>query len=97
MLLLSLHHSFITEDEFMLLYDASISKNPTFPHKDYDRFNLDDMDETECYREFRVRKLDIPRLAEALKLPEGLSCHQRTRAICPQALKNGPGQISCSL
>ena len=80
MLLLSLHHSFITEDEFVFLYDASISKNPTFSHKDYDPFNLDDINETECYREFRVRKLDIPRLAEALKLPEGLSCHQRTRA-----------------
>ena len=80
MVLLSLHHSFITEDEFVLLYDASISRNPNFSHKDYDRFNLDDMEETECYREFRVRKLDIPRLVEVLRLQEGLSCHQRIRA-----------------
>ncbi|XP_078365964.1 uncharacterized protein LOC144650181 [Oculina patagonica] len=80
MLLLSLSHNFISEEEFILLYDASFSKNPTFPHSDYDRFHLDAMDETECFHEFRVRKMDIPRLADALGLPEGLSCHQRTRA-----------------
>ena len=64
----------------MLLYDASFSKNPSFPHDDYDQFDLDSMDETECFHEFRVRKMDIPRLADALGLPEGLSCQQRTRA-----------------
>ena len=38
------------------------------------------MDETECFHEFRVRKMDIPRLADALGLPESLCCHQRTKA-----------------
>ncbi|KAL9976912.1 hypothetical protein ACROYT_G014254 [Oculina patagonica] len=70
MLLLSLSHHFISEEEFILLYDASFSKNPTFPHSDYDRFHLDAMDEIECFHEFRVRKMDIPRLADALGLPE---------------------------
>lgn len=45
-----------------------------------DRFDLDAMDETECLHEFRVRKTDIPRLADALGLPESLCCHQRTRS-----------------
>jgi len=55
MLLLSYAHHFISEEEFVLLYDASFSKNPVFPHGNYDRFDLDAMDETECLHEFRVR------------------------------------------
>lgn len=73
-------HHFISEEEFLLLYDASFSKNPSFPHADYDRFDLDSMDEEECFQEFRVRKMDIVRLADALGLPASLCCHQRTKA-----------------
>lgn len=80
MLMISFQNNWITEDEFVLLvYQANCSKNLIFPHADYDRFNLQDMDETECLREFRVRKLDVPRLADALGLPETLSCPQRTK------------------
>lgn len=56
MLSLAWSHHFISEEEFLLLYDASFSKNPSFPHADYDRFDLDSMDEAECFHEFRVRK-----------------------------------------
>ena len=80
MLSLAWSHHFISEEEFLLLYDASFSKNPAFPHVDYDRFDLDSIDETECFHEFRVRKMDIARLADALGLPESLCCYQRTRA-----------------
>jgi len=80
MLLLSYAHHFISEEEFVLLNDASFSKSPVFPHGNYDGFDLDAMDETECLHEFRVRKTDIPRLADAFGLPESLCCHQRTRA-----------------
>ena len=38
------------------------------------------MDKTECFTEFRVRKMDIARLADALGLPESLCCYQRTKA-----------------
>ena len=54
MLSLALTHHFISEEEFLLLYDASFSKNPSFPHGDYDRFDLDAMDETECLYEFKA-------------------------------------------
>lgn len=80
MLSLAWSHHFISEEEFLLLYDASFSKNPSFPHADYDRFDLDSMDEAECFQEFRVRKMDIVRLADALGLPASLCCHQRTKA-----------------
>ena len=76
MLSLAWSHRFTSEEEFLLLYDASFSKNPSFPYADYDRFDLDSMDETECFHEFQVRKMDIVRLADALGLPESLCCHQ---------------------
>lgn len=78
--MLALVHHFISEEEFLLLYDATFSNNPPFPQVDYDRFDLEAMDETKCLREFRVRKMDIPRLADALGLPETLCCNQRTKA-----------------
>ena len=80
MLLLSLNNGVITEEEFLLLNEVNCSKNLIFPHAQYSRFNLENLDETECLREFRVRKLDVLRLADALGLPERLSCYQRTQA-----------------
>lgn len=80
MLLLSFNNKFITMDEFVLLYDANSSKNLIFPHKKYSRFNLDEMDETECINELRFCKMDIPRLADALGLPDTFQCYQRSKA-----------------
>ena len=79
MLLICLDDGLISEEEFLLLYVNS-SKNPTFPHGNYSRFVLDDMDEAECLREFRVKKPEIPRLADALGLPNSFKCRQRSRA-----------------
>ena len=38
----------ISEDEFLLLYDANTSKNPDFPYDCYGLFDLNDMDDREC-------------------------------------------------
>ena len=80
MLLLSLQNNLISDEEFLLLYNVNISKNEIFPLAKYDRFDLEDLDEAESLREFRVRKLDLGRLAEALRLLEKLVCYQRTQA-----------------
>ena len=68
MLLLALSHHFISEKEFLFSFDASFSKNPSFPYEDYDRFDLDARDETDFLHRFRVRKMDISRLAHALMI-----------------------------
>ena len=52
----------ISEDEFVLLYDANTSKNPDFPYDCYGKFDLDEMDDSECLAEFRFHKSDIPEL-----------------------------------
>ena len=80
MLLLSFIHGFISEEEFGVLHEALQTKNPIFRHSHYERFTLDTLEESEIFAEFRVRKRDIERLADALGLPESFVCHQRTRA-----------------
>ena len=81
MLLLSFIHGFIPEEEFGVLHEALQTKNPIFPHSDYERFTLDTLEKSEIFAEFRVRKRDIEWLADALGLPESFDCHQRTRAV----------------
>ena len=56
----------ISEDEFLLFYDANTSKNPDFPYDCYGSFDLNEMDDSECL--------------EALKLPQSFTCHRGT--IC---------------
>ena len=70
----------IDEDDFMLLYDINQSKNPEFPHENYELFNFDALDPVECVADFRVEKQDIPRLADALGIPPVIKCQQRS--IC---------------
>ena len=60
----------IDDDEFVLLYEGNFSKNPEFPYEEYEMFYLYAMDDMECKVEFRFRKNEIPRLAEALDIPE---------------------------
>ena len=55
-------------------------KTPEFPYEEYERFDLQEMDDAECKAEFRFAKMDIPLLAEALGIPEKFICHQGTRS-----------------
>ena len=65
LLLESYNDGIIDDDEFILLYEGNFSKNPEFLYEDYERFDLNAMDETECKAKFRFTKSEIPRLAEA--------------------------------
>ena len=78
LLLLSFDDGDISDDEFLLLYDANNSKNPDFPYHNYEHFDLEELDESECLAEFRFRKRDIPLLAEAMRLPDSYICEQGT-------------------
>ena len=53
LLLLRYDHGDILEDEFLLLYDANSSKNPDFPCQNFQHFDLEALDESECLAEFR--------------------------------------------
>ena len=51
-------------------YDVNTAKKPDFPYECYGKFDLDEMDESECMAEFRFLKKDIPLLFEALQWPD---------------------------
>ena len=68
----------ISEDEFFLLYDENKSKNPAFPYEHYERFDMEEMEDSECVADFRFQKSDIPLLAETLQLPDSFTCYQGT-------------------
>ena len=70
----------IDEDDFLLLWDLHDSKILHFPYEDYGRFELDEMDDSECLAEFRVKKHDLPDLAAALQIPNQFARHQRSVA-----------------
>ena len=70
----------ISEDEFLLLYDVNTFKNPDFPYECYGKFDLNDMDDSECLSEFRFHKSDLSVLSVALHPPNYFICQQGT--IC---------------
>ena len=86
LILLSYDDGCISDEEFVLLYDSYKSKNPEFPHYSYDRFDLEMLDETECFAEFRARKSDIPMLADVLQIPQNILCEQRIKCNGVEAL-----------
>ena len=63
-----------------MLLEEFKSKNPAFSYSVYDRFALERMEEPECKYEFRIKKSDIPILANVLYLPESFKCNQRSVA-----------------
>lgn len=77
-LVYSFADGYIDEEEFLLLYDAYSSVNPKYPYWEYDDFDLDSFDSSECITEFRVNKNDIPRLADVLGVPQQFKCSQGT-------------------
>ena len=80
LLLLAHCNKFISDTEFLLLYDSCKSNNPDFSYDTYPAFSLDDVPEAECKAEFRVLKQDLPRLREALRIPASFKLEQRS--IC---------------
>lgn len=86
LLLLSYESGDINDEEFLLLWEEFLSKNPEFPCEQYPRFNLDDMNEAECLAELRFAKHDIPHLAEVLQIPEVVTCYQGTVSSGIEAL-----------
>ena len=80
MLLLNHDMKVINDEELLLLLDDNTSRNPEYSYENYQRFNLDEIQELECKAEFRFNKNDIPVLAEVLGLPETFRCSKRTMA-----------------
>ena len=78
LLLINHNEGFIDDDEFVVLYDLSASKNLDVPYDSYAQFDLDELDESESFAEFRFGKRDIRILKEVLQIPDMITCRQRS-------------------
>ena len=59
LLLINHNDGFIDDDEFVVLYDLYASKNLDFPYDSYTPLDLEELDESESFAEFRFGKRDI--------------------------------------
>ena len=75
---------FLDEDEIALLLE--IEKRAPIPHRNYARFSLEAISESESIEMLRFNKNDIHRLAEALRIPPKIVGYQRTAASGIEAL-----------
>ncbi|XP_066910729.1 uncharacterized protein [Clytia hemisphaerica] len=85
-LLLANYDNSLNDEDFLLLYDINTSKNPDFPYWKYPSFDLDLLDESECYANFRFQKNDIYELKDLLGIPDDLICYNRTKVDGLEAL-----------
>ena len=78
-LLLLLHSSnFISEEEFLVLYEEYQPGKLTFPLSSYGDFHFKDMEDDECLAEFRVKK-------KALETMERLCKYQQHFIVSSEA------------
>ena len=66
LLLINHNDGFIDDHEFVVLYDLFASKNLDVPYDSYAQFDLEELDESERFAEFRFGKRDIRILKEVL-------------------------------
>ena len=62
--------------EHVVLLEENMGRNPEFY---YNRFELADMDNSECKANFILKKHDLPELADALHHSERFCCSQRQK------------------
>lgn len=77
-LLLYYDANLISDEDFIIFYELFSSRNPDFSYDAYNRFDLDEMNDDECNAELRVRKRDLPTLAQALRIPPAFHLSQRS-------------------
>ena len=76
----------INDKEFLILYDSYKSPNLPQPYTSYPLFDLEETEEDECLAEFRLKKRDIPVLAEVPQIPDWITCNQGSKADGMEAL-----------
>ena len=78
-LLFAHHQQLITDAEFLVLYDLNTSNNLDLPYWKYNHFDLDELTDSECQAQFRFLKNDIYLLQDVLRIPDEITCYNRTK------------------
>ena len=58
----ALFDNLTSEDEYLIIYDLNSSNHLGLPYVEFMRFDLDEIEDSECVAEFRVYKDDLPAL-----------------------------------
>ena len=77
MILWSYEDDIIDEEECIFLYDVNSSKNLDYPYWNYERFDIDNLTDAECWSEFRFLKNDIFVLKDVLRIPDTVRTYNR--------------------
>ena len=67
-LMLARMQQYISDTEFILLYECNLSK-PLFPYRKFELFDLDSWDDEECKMKLRFAKSDLPLIKGLLGIP----------------------------
>ena len=79
-------NNIIDDDEFVCLYDLNRSKNLDYPYWNYQKFDLEELTDDECWSEFRFFKRDIYKLQEVLNIPDEILTYNRLKVDGIEAL-----------
>lgn len=75
---ISYAEGFLSDEEFLVLYEEYMPTNRSYPYWEYEPFVLDNFTSSECESHFRVCKEDIPSLCDYLHIPDRFICSQGT-------------------
>ena len=88
MVVIAYAEKILTDEEFIVLYEANRLINLELPYYEYEEFNLEEnISEAECKAEFGFERGHIELLANVLQLPPTFKCPQgsvcdRTEGLC---------------
>ena len=75
----------IDDEELLLLLGDNAggarNPNPVYPYWEYEKFDLDVMNDSECLAEFRFKKADTLRVFQAMGFPHVI--HTPNRLVIP--------------
>ena len=76
----------IDDEEFLLLYGLNKPKNMEIPYWQYEKFDLDQMNDDECKAEFRFLRNNIHHLRDIIGLPENIILYNGVNVDSVEAL-----------
>ena len=85
-LLLEHDEEFINDEELLLLQDLNHFQNFELPYWKYQKFDLDNWSDDECWVDFWFRKNEVEKLPVVLRLPNEIITYNRLRVDVSSAI-----------
>lgn len=76
----------IDDEDFVFLYDSNKSNNLDYPYWQYEKFDLENITDDECWSEFRFYRRDIFKLQEVFHIADEIVTYNRLKVDGTEAL-----------